>query len=134
MIEKKQFIEVLLALRGQYDYDVKRAATLSEIYGIDISKDVFDFYGSKQGHLQFKNDEFGFKNFAEIVSKNSLAVMEASGYYHDRFAQFLYKKGVVVSVVNPLSIKRFIQMKLAKVKTDKSKSHFLRLVVKFTTR
>ncbi len=26
----------------------------------------------------------------------------------------------MVSVVNPLSIKRFIQMKLAKVKTDKS--------------
>jgi transposase len=46
--------------------------------------------------------------------------MEATGYYHYRFAQFLYKKGVAVSVVNPLSIKRFIQMKLAKVKTDKS--------------
>jgi transposase len=46
--------------------------------------------------------------------------MEATGYYHYRFAQFLNKKGIVVSVVNPLSIKRFIQMKLAKVKTDKS--------------
>ncbi|WP_235015839.1 transposase [Aquimarina sp. AU58] len=32
----------------------------------------------------------------------------------------MYKKGVHVSVVNPLSVKRFIQMKLAKVKTDKS--------------
>jgi transposase len=92
----------------------------SETFGIDISKDVFDCYGSKQGHLQFKNDEFGFKNFAKILSKNSLVVMEATGYYHYRFAQFLYKKGFIVSVVNPLSIKRFIQMKLAKVKTDKS--------------
>ncbi len=46
--------------------------------------------------------------------------MEATGYYHYRLAQFLYKNEVVVSVVNPLSIKRFIQMKLAKVKTDKS--------------
>ncbi|WP_288995126.1 transposase, partial [uncultured Polaribacter sp.] len=54
--------------------------------------------------------------------KNSLVVMEATGYYHYRFAQYLYKNGVVVSVVNPLSIKRFIQMKLAKVKTDKSDS------------
>jgi transposase len=35
-------------------------------------------------------------------------------------AQFLYKNKVEVSVVNPLSVKRFIQMKLAKVKTDKS--------------
>jgi len=46
--------------------------------------------------------------------------MEATGYYHYRLAQFLHKNGVLVSVVNPLSVKRFIQMKLAKVKTDKS--------------
>ena len=46
--------------------------------------------------------------------------MEATGYYHYRLAQFLDKNGVAVSVVNPLSVKRFIQMKLAKVKTDKS--------------
>lgn len=92
----------------------------SEIFGIDISKDVFDCYGSKQGHLQFKNSELDFKKFHKILPENSLVVMEATGYYHYRFAQFLYKKGVSVSVVNPLSIKRFIQMKLAKVKTDKS--------------
>ena len=46
--------------------------------------------------------------------------MEATGYYHYRLAQFLDKKGAAVSVVNPLFVKRFIQMKLAKVKTDKS--------------
>jgi transposase len=92
----------------------------NETFGIDISKDVFDCYGSKQGHLQFENSELGFKKFYKILSKDSLVVMEATGYYHYRFAQFLYKKGVVVSVVNPLSIKRFIQMKLAKIKTDKS--------------
>ena len=91
-----------------------------ETFGIDISKDVFDCYGSLQGHLQFKNDEQGFKKFLQSLSKNSLVVMEATGYYHYRFAQFLHKNNVVVSVVNPLSIKRFIQMKLAKVKTDKS--------------
>jgi transposase len=27
-----------------------------ETFGIDISKDVFDCFGSKQGHLQFKKD------------------------------------------------------------------------------
>ena len=92
----------------------------SETFGIDISKDVFDCYGSIQGHLQFKNTEVGFHNFLKMITKNSLVVMEATGYYHYRLAQFLYKKGIVVSVVNPLSIKRFVQMKLAKVKTDKS--------------
>ncbi len=35
----------------------------SETFGIDISKNVFDCYGSTQGHLQFKNNELGFKKF-----------------------------------------------------------------------
>lgn len=92
----------------------------NETFGIDISKDVFDCYGSKQGHLQFKNSEIGFKKFLKILSEDSLVVMEATGYYHYRFAQFLYHKKVIVSVVNPLSIKRYNQMNLAKIKTDKS--------------
>jgi len=92
----------------------------NETFGIDISKAVFDCYGSIHGHLQFKNDETGFKKFQKMLSKDSLVVMEATGYYHYRFAQFLHHKNIAVSVVNPLSIKRFIQMKLAKVKTDKS--------------
>lgn len=91
-----------------------------EIYGVDISKDVFDVYGSLSGHNQFKNDEKGFLNFLKSLSKDVLVVMEATGYYHYRLSQFLHKNDVAVSVVNPLSVKRFIQMKLAKVKTDKS--------------
>ena len=35
-----------------------------EIYGIDISKKVFDIYNSNNGYLQFNNDEKGFKVFA----------------------------------------------------------------------
>uniref|UniRef100_UPI00389929CD IS110 family transposase n=1 Tax=Cellulophaga algicola TaxID=59600 RepID=UPI00389929CD len=69
-----------------------------------------------------QNDESGFKKFLKELSNDCLVAMEATGYYHYRLAQFLYKNGVVVSVINPLSIKRFIQMKLAKVKTDKSDS------------
>ncbi|WMI65074.1 IS110 family transposase [Aestuariibaculum sp. YM273] len=92
----------------------------TEIYGVDISKDVFDVYGSQTGSNQFKNDCQGFKKFLKVLSKETLVVMEATGYYHYRLAQFLHGQGILVSVVNPLSVKRFIQMKLAKVKTDKS--------------
>jgi transposase len=91
-----------------------------EIFGVDISKDVFDVYGSLSGHNQFKNDALGFKSFLKSLPKKSLVIMEATGYYHYRLAQFLFKQSIQVSVVNPLSVKRFIQMKLAKVKTDKS--------------
>ena len=84
-----------------------------EIYGIDISKNVFDVYSKTDGHIQFNNDEKGFLSLAKIALKKGLVVMEATGYYHYRLAQFLHKKGIAVSVVNPLSVKRFIQMKLA---------------------
>ena len=91
-----------------------------KIYGIDISKDVFDVYSEASGHLQYNNDEKGFRLLLKALPPEALVVMEATGYYHYRLAQFLYHNGVLVSVVNPLSVKRFIQMKLAKVKTDKS--------------
>ena len=88
-----------------------------EIYGVDISKDVFDVYSVSFGHKQFKNDPKGFRSLVKFLEKDSSVVMEATGYYHYRLAQYLYKQKVLVSVVNPLSVKRFIQMKLAKVKT-----------------
>jgi transposase len=65
-----------------------------ETFGIDISKDVFDVYGNKSGHHQFKNDAQGFKVFSKMVTPNVLIVMEATGYYHYRLAQFLYKTNI----------------------------------------
>lgn len=91
-----------------------------KIYGIDISKAVFDVYNETTGHFQLVNESKGFNDLLKKLPKGALVVMEATGYYHYRLAQFLHKNKVLVSVVNPLSVKRFIQMKLAKVKTDKS--------------
>jgi len=92
----------------------------NEIFGVDISKDVFDVSNTKDVHSQFSNDLEGFKKFTKKLSKQTLIVMEATGYYHYCLAQYLYTQGYLVSVVNPLSVKRFIQMKLSKIKTDKS--------------
>ena len=92
----------------------------TEIYGIDVSKKVFDIYSTTSGHQQFSNDEKGFKSLVKMLDKEALVVMEATGYYHYRLAQYLYHQQQSVSVVNPLSVKRFIQMRLSKVKTDKS--------------
>ena len=92
----------------------------SEIYGIDISKKVFDVYCARTGHSQLNNDEKGFKALLKELPEQALVVMEATGYYHYRLAQYLHANGVQVSVVNPLSVRRFNQMRLSKVKTDKS--------------
>ena len=92
----------------------------NEIYGVDISKDVFDVFNTDGVHKQYQNTFKGFKKFSKELSSQALVVMEATGYYHCGLAQYLYQKAHLVSVVNPLSVKRFIQMKLSKVKTDKS--------------
>lgn len=88
--------------------------------GIDISKDVFDVYDPIQGHCQFTNNVKGFRSFFKVLCTNHWCVMEATGCYHQQLALFLFDKGFRVSVMNPLVIKRFIQMKLNQVKTDKS--------------
>ncbi len=91
-----------------------------QFLGIDVSKDVLDVYDYQGNWYQFKNDSSGFKELLLITSDLTHCIMEATGYYHVRLAYFLTEKGVLVSVENPLKIKRFIQMNLSKVKTDKS--------------
>ncbi len=97
----------------------------TNFYGIDISKDVFDVTDQKEIHYQFTNDYKGFKKFKKLLDKSSHCVMEATGYYHYKLAYFLQENEILVSVENPLSVKRFIQMKLSKIKTDKSDSKMI---------
>ncbi|MFS4484336.1 IS110 family transposase [Hyunsoonleella sp. 2307UL5-6] len=94
-------------------------------FGIDISKNVFDVTGSDGKHYQFKNDISGFKKMLSLTNESSHCVMESTGVYHLRLAYYLYEKAIAVSVENPLSIKRFIQMRLTKIKTDKSDSQMI---------
>jgi len=88
--------------------------------GIDISQKVFDVWSKEFGHKQFKNNQQGFENFALLLDDKSWCVMEFTASYYQHLAIFLYQNGVKVSIVNPLVIKRFIQMKLQHNKTDKS--------------
>jgi len=88
--------------------------------GIDISNDTFDVLNDISGHEKFSNIIEGFKSFYKTLNSDSCCVMEATGCYHQKLAMFLYEKGVSVAVINPLVIKRFIQMKLQHTKTDKS--------------
>lgn len=91
-----------------------------KIFGIDISKDTFDVVDSLGNHYQFSNNLKDFLKFLKLLDQDSHCVMEATGYYHYQLAYFLVDHQIAVSVENPLSIKRFIQMKLSRVKTDKS--------------
>jgi len=94
-------------------------------FGIDISYLVFDVTDSTGNYYQFKNNVSGFKKFVKLLDFNSHCVMEATGYYHYQLAYYLQEKSIQLSVENPLAVKRFIQMKLSKVKTDKSDSKLI---------
>ncbi|MGI9570963.1 MAG: IS110 family transposase [Desulfobulbia bacterium] len=100
---------------------------IKQFCGIDISKDVFDVVDHLEHHHQFKNDASGFKEFGKILVENSHCVMEVTGCYYQGLANWLYSRSINVSVVNPLSVKRFIQMRLKTSKTDKADAGMIRL-------
>ncbi len=91
-----------------------------QFLGIDISKDVFDVVDHQDHHHQYSNDQSGFKEFHKILTQQSHCVMEVTGSYYQGLANWLHSKSIDVSVVNPLSVKRFIQMRLKTSKTDKA--------------
>lgn len=80
---------------------------VTEFYGIDISKDVFDVCTPEGKHLQFTNTVEGFRAYGKLLSANSRSVMEATGCYHQQLAGWLFTHGHGVSVVNPLIINGF---------------------------
>jgi transposase len=92
----------------------------TKLIGIDISKDTFDycFHAGSNGVLS--NNKVGFKSFVKLIPEDTHVVMEATGSYHQQLAIYLHERNIMVSIVNPLAVKRFIQMKLKKNKTDKS--------------
>lgn len=99
----------------------------TDFLGIDISKETFDVVNKAGKHVQFSNDNKGFSKFRKMIPDGSVCVMEVTGIYHLNLAKFLYSKEISVSVVNPLRIKRFVQMQLRRNKTDKADAQMISL-------
>lgn len=92
------------------------------VTGIDCSKDYFDIAVLKEGKSAFKgrftNNLKGFKDMLPHILDTHVA-MEATGPYYFQLARFVYESGIRVSVVNPLVIRRFAQMRMSRAKTDR---------------
>lgn len=97
------------------------------VVGVDVAKDtlaVSIFNGLSHEYVLIDytqraiNKELikRFKDFKTSV----IFVMEATGIYHSRLAEWLYSAGFDIAIINPLIIKRYAQMKMTRVKTDKS--------------
>lgn len=96
-----------------------------DYFGIDISKETFDVVNQAGKHYRYSNTSKGFSAFRKIIPPSSLCIMEVTGIYYLRLANFLYSENIAVSVENPLRIKRFAQMKLHRNKTDKADARMI---------
>lgn len=98
---------------------------VTEFVGIDISKSTFDIHGEGVGKKELSNDEEGYYQLLDQLPEGSCCVMEATGAYHQKLAHFLHAKDKMVSVLNPLIVKRYGQMKLRLNKNDKADAQLI---------
>lgn len=94
------------------------------VAGIDVSAKSFDLSIRSQGKSgkaqSFKQAHSDFERVEKILRKKAveLVVMEATGIYYLDLAVHLVNAGLNVAVINPVSGKRFAELKLSQVKTD----------------
>lgn len=95
-----------------------------KVLGIDVSKETLDisiYDGNSHFHKTLSNKPSCLLKYLQKYSLESIhIVMEATGIYHLRIAMSVHEKGYNVSIVNPLIIKRYSEMKMSRVKTDKA--------------
>lgn len=99
------------------------------IIGIDVSKASFDAAWDEAGqsrHQTFAYTDAGITALLAATPTAAHYVMEATGIYHSRLAVALYQAGRSSTVVNPLVVKRYAQMQLSRVKSDKADAELLR--------
>ncbi len=98
------------------------------VVGIDVSKAtlaVCYLMHDQVKHLEVSNSKAGFQQLVEICGAYCRFVMEATGTYNLALAYYLHEQGGQVAVLNPLVIKRFIQMHLSKGKSDRKDAQWL---------
>ena len=71
------------------------------------------------------NTKAGFQQLLKACGSQCLFVMEATGTYYLALAYYLHEQGAQVAVLNPLVVKRFIQMHLGKGKSDRKDAQWL---------
>ncbi|HEY9840542.1 MAG: IS110 family transposase [Candidatus Sericytochromatia bacterium] len=94
--------------------------------GIDISKASVDIAVTTDRpkhfvlkHYPSNTAQTAMAILADLPTSEVHVVLEATGTYGHRLATAFFEAGVPVSMVNPLCIKHFAQMRLKRAKTDR---------------
>src|SRR6476469_1329741 len=110
---------------------------MSYFLGVDVSKAKFDcallLPNSKFKSKVFANNPAGFDAALQWLHSHLPGAepvhicMEATGSYHEALACHLHDRALVVSVVNPLLVKRFAELNRVRNKTDQADAKCLAL-------
>jgi len=101
---------------------------MTAVVGIDIAKHTFDIAtlqsnGKHRTKAKLPNDLKGFEALQQWLLKHAepqaWIVMEATGIYHEALAEWLFKQGYRVCVLNPAQPAFYARSQLQRVKTDK---------------
>jgi len=110
------------------------AACKSPVYmGIDVAKRTLDAAvicaetGQVRAREETANTPAGHRRLVEQARAYTVerVVMEATGTYHLHIAKAVHEAGLPVSIVNPLQVKRFAQLKQRRAKTDREDAALL---------
>ncbi len=99
-----------------------------QVVGIDVSKATLAVcypVQTRLQHAEVSNSKAGFEELVRRCGAECLYVMEATGSYYLALAYYLVEQGARVAVVNPLVVRRFIQMHLGKGKSDRKDAQWL---------
>jgi len=102
--------------------------TTSRVVGVDVSKATLAVChqpGSSPQHLEVRNTPAGFRELVRRCGTGSLYVLEATDTYYLGVAYHLVAAGAEVAVLNPVVVRRFIQMHLGKGKSDRKDAQWL---------
>ena len=103
-------------------------ASLLPVVGLDVSKATLAVcyqINELVKHLEVSNNKAGFQQLVKACGAHCRFVIEATGTYNLALAYYLHEQGGEVAVLNPLVIKRFIQVHLSKGKSDRKDTQWL---------
>jgi transposase len=92
--------------------------------GIDIAKKSFQADIDGKLH-EFANDASGSEALIALTDAASIFIIEATGNYSWRLAESLHAAERRVKIINPLSARRFAQLRLKRSKTDRIDARLL---------
>lgn len=102
--------------------------TLNKI-GVDVSKRKLDIAISDKKFVTIDNHESAFQEFLNTLTLpiNKIHfILEATGGYESKFADFLLNKNIAVSIVNPKRVRDYAKAMGKLAKNDRIDAHVIR--------